>query len=53
MRAEMGQAFEVRKWVMVGLVVAGVVIVAAGGLVVRWVGGKVGAWLSGWEMSRT
>ena len=46
-RAEMGQAFEVRKWVLGGLVVGGVVAVGAGLLLMRWVWGRVGSYTLG------
>ncbi|MCJ1299303.1 hypothetical protein MMC08_002095 [Hypocenomyce scalaris] len=41
-RTEMGQAFEIRKWVLVALVLVGVGAMGAGVLVVKWVWGRVG-----------
>ena len=38
----MGQAFEIRKWVLVALVLVGVGAMGAGVLVVKWVWGRVG-----------
>lgn len=50
MRAEMGQAFEVRRWIMVALVLFGVMTMGAGVLVMQWVWGRVGCYAQSWRL---